>query len=145
MKIKLALAAFLVAGFASVASAEDFAKPYDISITGACDTLVLNVSSGVVVGQSNAPNNCDDGNEVGYQAKLASNVPPGGKVLIAGSDFGLAPDSWTWAFNLATMHAELAGTTDGVSILQAGFNFTFTRAHQNKTGLPSAVSLLLKQ
>jgi hypothetical protein len=107
--------------------------------------LTLTVSDGVVVEQSNAPNGCDAGNEVGYQARLASNVPPGGKVLIATSDFGLAPDSWTWAFNLATMQAELAGTTDGVSILKDNFAFTFTRAHENKTGLPSAVSMATKQ
>jgi hypothetical protein len=145
MKIKLALATLLVAGSASVASAEDFAKPYNISITGACDTLTLTVTAGVVVGQSNAPNGCDDGNEVGYQAKLGAGTPPTGKVLIAGSDLGLSPDAWTWAFNLSTLNAVLSGTTDGVSVIQGSFTFTFTRAHENKTGLPSAVSLATKQ
>jgi hypothetical protein len=143
MKMKMALAALLLVGSATVASAADSSKPYNIALAGFCDTLTLTVSAGVVVGQSNAPNGCDDGNEVGYQAKLGAGTPPTGKALIVGSDLGLSPDAWTWAFNLATLNAVLTGTTDGVSFVQVPDTFTYTRGFQravSKTNLPSATS-----
>jgi len=147
MKMKMALAALLLVGSASVANAGDSARPYNIQLAGFCDALTLTVTAGVVVGQSNA-SSCDDGNMVGYQAKLGAGTPPTGKVLIAGSDLGLSPDSWSWAFNLATLNAVLTGTTDGVSTVQVPDTFTYTRGEQRtvrNSHLPSAVSAAMKQ
>jgi len=131
--------ATLLLGSTCIASA----ATYNISITGACDTLTLTVNDGVVVGQSNS-SGCDDGNEVGYVAnvkELTGN--PGTNELIVGSDLGLAPDAWTWTFNLKTKTATLTGTPDGSTVYGPdNFSFTYAKAEKNeKSSLPSATSI----
>src|SRR5437016_14282242 len=106
LKTRFFVAAVVIAAPASLANA----ATYNIAIAASCDTLTLTVSNGVVVGQSNAPNNCDDGNMIGYTAKLSKKVLSGAKVLIASSDLGLSPQSWSWAFDLTTGQAQLTGT-----------------------------------
>jgi hypothetical protein len=143
MKMKLALAALLLAASAGGANA----ATYNISITGFCDTEVLTTNGDVVVGQSNA-SSCDTGNLVGTSARLnAANANGAGKNLVVGGDLGLSPDAWVWAFNLKTGQATLTGTPDGSTVYgPLVFSFTYTKANQHKPkGLPSAVSAALKQ
>jgi hypothetical protein len=137
------LAAAILAISASVAGAQ---TTYNISITGACDTLSLTLDTdGVVVGQSNK-SGCDYSNMIGYQAKLKKDVGPGGKVLIAAGDLGLEPDAWDWAFNLKTLTATLTGTPDGTTVDQGNFSFTFTTGANHvkpaNNGKPSATSIV---
>jgi len=137
------LAATILAASASAVWAQ---TTYNISITGACDTEVLTLDNGIVVGQS-ATSGCDYSNLIGFQAKLKKKVGPGGKVLIAAGDFGLEPDAWSWAFNLKTMVATLIGTPDGTTLYQDNFDFTYTTGAAHvapaKNGLPSAASIVL--
>ena len=121
------------------------AATYHIAITGACDMLTLTNTSGVVVGQSTVAN-CDTGNEVGTQANITTGGNIGKKELVVGSDFGLAPDSWTWYFNLKTKTATLTGTTDGSSVLgPLNFAFTYTHPGAKPSGTKSATSIVKGQ
>jgi hypothetical protein len=127
---------------ASVSGA--FAQTYNISITGACDKDTITVSNGFVYGQSTVAN-CDNSNLVGLRANTKVGV--GGRVLVAGGDFGLAPEAWTWAFDIKTKTATLVGTSNGTSYLTDNFSFTYTKGDAKvdpkSNGLPSARSLAI--
>jgi hypothetical protein len=121
------------------------AKTYNIAISGSCDTLTLTVTSDIVVGTSNAPNGCDDSYEVGTTAKVSGSVSPGGSVLVAAGDLGTAPDQWVWEFNLKTGQAELRGTLDGATEIQAAFSFTVTKGKaEARPNLPKATEIFAK-
>ena len=116
----------------------------NISIDGTCDTLTLTDTNGVIVGQSNAPNGCDDGYEIGYVASQKL-VNPGSNEAIVGSDLGLSPDAWVWSFNFKTLQAVLTGTRDGQTADgPLDFLFTYTRGDEplpaKPGGLPTATS-----
>jgi hypothetical protein len=134
------MAATILAASAGAASAQT----YNISITGACDKDTITVSNGFVYGISNVAN-CDNSNLVGLRAKTTVGV--GGTVLVAGGDFGLQPQAWTWAFDIRTRTATLVGTTNGTSYITDNFAFTYTRAdakvEPTNNGLPSARSLAI--
>jgi hypothetical protein len=139
--------ALTAAALLAVSTSAALAATYHISITGACDQDTITLKNGFVYGRSTV-NDCDNSNLVGVRAKLPMKVGVGGTVLIAGGDFGLAPDAWTWAFNIATQTATLVGTTDGKTYVTANFSFTYTKdgayfhpTHNN--GLPSARAIAL--
>ncbi len=132
--------AALLAATATGASA----KTYNIAITEACDTLTLTVTDDVVVGTSNATG-CDDSYEIGTVAKVSSSVAPGGSILVAAGDLGTEPDQWVWEFNLKTGEAELRGTLNGTTEIQAPFAFTITKGKAKaRPGLPKATELFAK-
>jgi hypothetical protein len=140
---KLALTA---AALLAVSTSGALAATYYISITNACDQDTITVKDGFVYGQSTV-NGCDNSNLVGFGARLPLKIGAGGKVLIAGGDFGLQPEAWTWAFNIQTMKATLVGSEDGKSYITDTFSFTYTRDpakfHPSHNGLPSARSIAL--
>ena len=143
MRMLFLNAAMAIAASTGIANA----ATYNIQIDGACDYLTLNVSEGIVSGVSSAAN-CDDGNMIGYTAKLSKKVLSGAKVLIASSDLGLSPFSWSWAFDLAAQTAQLTGTDDSGTIYVGNFTFTYTKGgashrHANN-GRPSAISQVKK-
>ena len=141
LKTTLFFAAAALAASTGLANA----ATYNIQIDGACDYLTLTVSQGIVSGVSSA-DNCDDGNMIGYTAKLSKKVLSGAKVLIASSDLGQPPYSWSWAFDLTAQTAQLTGT-DGTVVFAGNFTFTYNKgaAHKvNRSGLARAVSLTKK-
>jgi hypothetical protein len=143
MKTLFLAATAAIAASAGVANA----ATYNIQIDGACDYLSLTVSQGIVVGVSSATD-CDDGNMIGYTAKLSRKVLSGAKVLIASSDLGSAPYSWSWAFDLSAGTAQLTGTGDGSGTLVGNFTFTYTKGgashRQASNGRPTAISMTRK-
>lgn len=84
---------------------------------------------------------------IGYRAKLSGKVLSGANVLIASSDLGSPPYSWSWAFDLKTGAAQLTGT-DGATVFVGNFSFTYTKGGASRgvasNGLPSAVSMARK-
>ncbi len=120
------------------------ARTYHIAISGACDTLTLTETNDVVLGVSDA-SDCDDSYEVGSKARVSSTVLPGGPVLVAAGDLGLAPDQWVWEFNVKTGQAELRGTPDGKTLYAAGFSFTLSKDKAPaRPGLPKATAIFAR-
>lgn len=137
------LAAAAMAASAGIANA----ATYNIQVDGSCDYLTLTVSDGIVSGVSSA-SNCDTGNMIGYKAKLTNKVLSGAKVLIASGDLGSPPQSWSWAFDMTALSAQLTGTDDSGTIYVGNFTFTYTKGkavhRPAHSGLPTAVSLTRK-
>ncbi|MBV9570366.1 MAG: hypothetical protein JO056_03905 [Alphaproteobacteria bacterium] len=137
---------FLAAAALAASSGIANATTYNIQITEACDYLTLDVSKGIVSGHSTATD-CDEGNMIGYKAKLSDKVLSGAGALIASSDLGSPPYSWSWAFDLKTGTAQLTGT-DGTTVFVGNFTFTYTKGSPGRStagnGLASAVSMTRK-